>query len=151
MGSLLYKTVGDQIVDLLSHIEQLEKERDEAHDKMMQWNQDAEIQAAQQKEKEAYSRLTKGFAPDDMQWSRIDKWEKKHTSKHHQYARNHIHTKKGQGPCFRYSFEGSPIGNLGSVVCVDCERKALKKSLGNEKVFRRLCERYDAIFFIGEV
>lgn len=40
---------------------------------------------------------------------------------------------------------------LGAVVCTVCERKALKRCLGNEAVYEELMKKYDANFMFGEV
>ena len=47
---------------------------------------------------------------------------------------------------YSYQFEYSPIGTLGAVVCTVCERKALKRCLGNEVVYEELMKKYDANF-----
>lgn len=99
-----------------------------------------------------YLKLSKGFAPDDDQWEKINEWEKKHTEKYHKEPDVGYLTKKRlNGPNYSYQFEYLPIGTLGAVVCTVCERKALKRCLGNEAVYEELMKKYDANFMFGEV
>ena len=96
--------------------------------------------------------MNKGFTPDDEQWKKIHEWEEKHTLKNHQRPRIDIRAQKRSiGPDYCYQFEYSPVGTLGTVICTECQLKAMRNSLGNEKIYKELCERYDAEFFFGEV
>lgn len=150
--AILYRNPEGNVEELLAYVEHLEEQRDKAWAEVREWNKDSEIQHAKEQERAAYLKLSKGFAPDDDQWEKINEWETKHTEKYHKEPDVGYLTKKRlNGPNYSYQFEYSPIGTLGAVVCTVCERKALKRCLGNEAVYEELMKKYDANFMFGEV
>ena len=151
---LLYKNVEGKVEDLLEYVQKLERERDEALTKVKEWNKDAEIQAAEQKTKELYKKLSQGFNPDDKQWKKIEKWEDRHIKKYHRPSMfNKIVPMKCDPnmPDFEYGFSYTPLGPIGSVTCRKCQKKMLKRSLGNPIIYDELCKKYNVDFFFGEV
>ena len=150
--AIMYRKLDGQIEELQAYVKHLEEQRDEALLKVREWNKDAEIQQAEEKVKAAHRQLSKGFAPDDEQWKKIHEWEERHTKKHHKAPKGDYPTKKGlNGLNFEYRFGDTSLGKLGEVVCMACERKAMRNSLGNETKIEELMKKYDAGFFFGEV
>ncbi len=150
--AIMYRNPEGEVEELLAYIEHIEKQRDEAWEKVREWNKESEIQHAKENERAAYLQLSKGFSPDDDQWIKINEWERKHTEKYHKKPKVEYLTKKMlNGPHYSYRFEYSPIGTLGDVVCTVCEHKALKRCLGNEMIYGKLLDKYDARFMFGEV
>lgn len=150
--TIMYRNLEGNIEELLSYVERIEKQRDEAQQRVREWNKDSEIQRAEGKVQAAYEQLSKGFAPTDNQWEQIDKWEKKHAEKHHKAPKTEYLTKMPPNcPNYSYRFEYSPLGTLGDVVCTVCAAKAMKNSLGNISRYEELLKMYDARFLFGEV
>ncbi|MBP3781785.1 MAG: hypothetical protein J6I68_00900 [Butyrivibrio sp.] len=150
--AIMYRNLEGDVEDLLSYVEHIEKQREEAWERVREWNKDSEIQQAEDKVKAAYKKLSRGFAPDDDQWEQIEKWEKKHAEKYHKPPKTKEITKKLlNGPNYSYQFEYSPIGTLGSVVCTVCAEKAMRNSLDSMSRYNELMERYNAHFSFGEV
>ena len=150
--AVMYRKLNGQVEDLLSYVESLEIERDNAVRQVREWNKDEEISKAEAKTKEAYRQLSKGFAPSDEQWEQIRNWEKKHTDDRHKTPKPVTPKKMTPDALFyEYRFSYSHIGTLGSVVCNSCERKAIEESKGDQAACRELLDRYGACFFIGEI
>jgi hypothetical protein len=150
--AIMYRNLEGDVEELLSYVEHLEKQRDEAREIVREWNKDSEIQQAEDKAKEAYKILSKGFAPDDDQWEQIEKWEKMHTGKYHKAPKTEEITKmRPNSPNYSYRFEYSQLGTLGEVVCTVCEAKAMRKSLGSMSRYDELMKKYNASFLFGEV
>ncbi len=153
---LFYKDINGKVNDLLEYVEELEKERDEALEKVQLWNESDEVKKAKDNERAAYAQLADGFAPDKEQWEKIKAWQKQHSEKYHQPPKDYRSTGSRKKmptwmPYYRYSFEYTQLGTLGSVQCVNCYQKALAKSLGNIELLRNKCEKNDVEFFFGEV
>lgn len=95
--------------------------------------------------------LSKRFVLDDEQWKSINEWKINH-QKRHKKPRNVEYRKLQKGEvAFEYLFSDTVLGTVGTVICADCRDKAMKRSLGNAKKYKALCENYDAEFFVGEV
>ena len=92
LGRLLYKDVNGQVNDLLEYVEELEKERDEALEKVPLWNESDEVKKAKDNERAAYAQLADGFAPDKEQWEKIKAWQKQHSEKYHQPPKDYRST-----------------------------------------------------------
>ncbi len=151
-GSILYKSIDNRVEDVLEYVEKLEDERNEALDKVREWNKDAEIKKAEDTRKAALGQLSKGFAPNEEQWRKINEWEEKHILRRHTPRKSEELTKyNSNAPFFEYSFVNAPLGKLGSVRCATCYRKAVSKCFGNLKTLDRICKKKGIEFFIGEV
>ncbi len=48
-------------------------------------------------------------------------------------------------PNYRYVFEDLNVCIAPSIVCDKCLEKAIRNSMGNMALFKKLCKRYDAI------
>lgn len=150
--AIMYRNLEGDVEDLLSYVERIEKQRDDARERVREWNKDSEIQQAEDRVKEAYKQLSKGFAPDDNQWKQIEEWEKKHTEKYHKYPKVEGFTKwHFNSSHFSYQFAHTQLGTLGEVVCTVCADKAIRNSLGSMSKYHELMKKYEASFYFGEV
>ena len=84
------------------------------------------------------------------------RWQTNHSQKYYQPPKGYKPTTPRKKmptwmPYYRYSFEYTPLGTLGSVQCVNCYCKAVTKSLGNIELLRNKCKKNDEEYFFGEV
>lgn len=146
---IVYGEIKDGLEEILAHVDQLEREREEALKQVERWNEKDEIRKAKDESDEAILRANMGFAPAKEVWDEINAWEDRHASEKHpipelKEPRKYI----PRLARFRYEFENTHLGQVGTVVCVTCAEKALKKSLGNLKTYHELCKKYDAEYFV---
>ena len=133
---IFYKHAEGMVTDLLEYVKKLEDERNEALERVRNWNKDAEIQREIKEKDSANERLSKGFNPSNEQWEKINKWEEEHINKYHKSPRINYPMKMIPNSAnFEYSFVFTQLGTLGSVTCTVCRDKKNK----------------DSYFFIGEV
>ncbi len=146
---IVYEEIKDSLEEILAHVDQLEREREEALKQVKKWNEKDEISKAKVESDEAILRANMGFAPAKEVWDEINAWEARHASEKHPIPEMKEPRKYIPGLAhFRYEFENTHLGPVGTVVCVTCAEKALKRSLGNLNTYRELCKRYDAEYFV---
>lgn len=158
---LLYSDVEGKVNDVLTYVYHLEKERDDALAQVEQWNEEGAVfearlaqEEAESWAKEVLTRANEGFVPTKAQWGVIQLWKQSHEMKWHPEPNPEVMTKYNpNAPEYRYEFYYlSPLdGKCGSVTCLTCARKAFRKSFGNEWLYDRLCEKYDARHDLGEL
>ena len=151
-GRILFGSPEGMVKDLLEYVTDLEEERDRALAQIREWNKDAEIQKAQEHEKEAYQILSRGFAPDEKQWEKIHAWEKEHTRQYHKMPKLEYPTKRiPNAPDYEYRFSPTHIGTLGEVICTVCYKKAITESKGDTSLLNEIVNQRGISYSFGEV
>ncbi|MBP3196975.1 MAG: hypothetical protein J6N21_08210 [Butyrivibrio sp.] len=150
---LLYSDFEGNVKDLLAYVHQLEMERDDALEKVHKWNSEDEVFNAYVERLEMVSRVNAGFAPTEEQWDKVRSWENYHSDEMHSMPEIKEKRKYIPGmPEYRYEFVENHLGDkVGTVTCLTCARKAMRRSLGNKWLYESLCKKYDAEYCIGDI
>ena len=131
----------------------LDEMRVEAEKKVDDWNKDEKIRELEERIVELCKEFSAGFNPSKEQWEEIEKWQERHAKSKHRVRINPNRPRKFIPGLASYSYEFSNthLGTMGMVVCDTCRAKAFKESLGNKELYKRIMERKNAEYFIGEV
>lgn len=96
---------------LLKENQNLKKENAELKSEQYK---DSELLKLQEENKKLNKYISRGFPIYDDEQKMIDKWRQGHSEKEH----------CGNAFDFYYQFESYGIGDFGSCICFDCQRKA---------------------------
>ena len=145
--------ISQSLANIKAVVEKYEEERNEAIEKMKNWNKDEEIQRLQKIINSLEENLSRGFCPDEQEWENIKKWQESHKKRMHPVSERYETAFKSNpfAPSYHYDFVYSEVGRLGSVVCRTCQRKAIVESEGDIAQLKKLIKDYDAEYYFGEV
>lgn len=127
LKSFIRPNVDECFNDIKKYVEMCEKDRQEALDKVAEWNKDEEIQKLKDEISEMKKSKLKGlsFVVTEEELEEIKKWMDKHINEKHGGS----HYAGAIGGRFTYKFTPTSIGKIGEIVC----------SCGETFCFRELC------------
>lgn len=142
---------------IANRINEAEEEKQKAKEKVDQYeneiNADSRVQELSSKLEEAYKDLRRGFQITESEEKTISEWKEKHDIKQH--GLNTLNKKLRAGGAiggrYHYEFHPTSIGTAGNCICSSCQIKAFQEAKGNREKYKKLLEKYDAIFEFSEL
>jgi len=127
LKSFIRPNVDECFNDIKRYVEMCEKDRQDALDKVAEWNKDEEIQKLKDEISEMKKSKLKGlsFVVTEEELEEIKKWMDNHIKEKH----GGDHYAGAIGGRYSYRFVPTSIGEIGEVVC----------SCGETFCFRELC------------
>lgn len=136
LKSFIRPNVDECFNDIKRYVEMCEKDRQDALDKVAEWNKDEEIQKLKEEIEDLKHRERKGisFVVSEEELAEINAWQNEHINKYHggdSYA-------GAIGGRFSYKFIPTSIGDIGYVYCDFCKKNHKVKKEERCFCFREL-------------